>query len=212
MEESINQANATMAAAHAKAAGDSTGQGSKGNKPKWCSNCNVQDHDKDNCYAKGGGKADNPPDWWKEKMAKAKGKSANAADKESDDKDKDNYTIMAVNNEYENDDDTPNLVLVITSGHDHDAYTVSKSASTIVDSGASSHFSPDKNKFINYRKIMTEPVKATDGGFFSATGKGDLKIKLPNCPGHKPVTIMLQGVYYSPTIAFTLISVSCLDR
>ena len=59
---------------------------------------------------------------------------------------------------------------------------------------------------------MTEPVKATDGGFFSATGKGDLKIKLPNCPGHKPVTIMLQGVYYSPTIAFTLISVSCLDR
>ena len=50
MEESINQANAAMAAAHAKAAGNSTGQGSKGNKPKWCSNCNVQDHDKDNCY------------------------------------------------------------------------------------------------------------------------------------------------------------------
>ena len=145
-------------------------------------------------------------------MAKVKGKSANAADKELDDKDKDNYTIMAVNNKYENDDDTPNLALVITSGHDHDAYAVSKSASTIIDSGTSSHFSPDKNKFINYHEIMTEPVKAADGGFFSATEKGDLKIKLPKCPGHKPVTITLQGVYYSPTIAFTLISVSCLDH
>ena len=120
-------------------------------------------------------------------------------DKEPDDKDEDNYTIMAVNNKYENDDDTPNLALVIMSGHDHDAYAVSKSASTIIDSGTSSHFSPDKNKFINYRKIITEPVKVTDGGFFSATGKGDLKIKLPDCPGHKPITITLKGVYYSPT-------------
>ena len=31
---------------------------------------------------------------------------------------------MAGNNKYENDDDTPNLALVITSGHDHDAYAV----------------------------------------------------------------------------------------
>ena len=34
---------------------------------------------------------------------------------------------MAGNNKYENDDDTPNLALVITSGHDHDAYAVFKS-------------------------------------------------------------------------------------
>ena len=46
---------------------------------------------------------------------------------------------MAVNNKYKNDDDAPNLVLIITSGHDHDAYVLSKSSSTIIDSGTSSH-------------------------------------------------------------------------
>ena len=58
---------------------------------------------------------------------------------------------------------------------------------------------------------MTEPIKAADSGLFNATGKGDLKIGLPNFPGNKPITIILQGVYYLSNIAFILISVSCLD-
>ena len=54
---------------------------------------------------------------------------------------------------------------------------------------AAIYVSPDRDKFINYHEIMTEPIKAADGGLFNATGKGDLKIELPNFPGKKPITI-----------------------
>ena len=43
-------------------------------------------------------------------------------------------------------------------------------------------------------------------------GKGNLKIKLPTCSDQKAANITLKGVYYAPSMAFTLISVSCLDR
>lgn len=211
MEESINQSNAAMAAAHAKAAGSSNSQGSKGNnsgKPlKKCKNCNKKGHVESDCFAKGGGKADSPPDWWKERMAKAKqksDKSANVADKNSNNEDEDNYALVAINAEENTDDDITNVALVITTRHDHhDAHAVSKSVGIIVDCGASSHFSPDRENFINYHQIAPEPVKAADGRLFNATGKGNLQIKLPTRAGHKPVTVTFQGVYYASSLAFT---------
>ena len=48
--------------------------------------------------------------------------------------------------------------LVITSGHNHEAYGVSSSTDLIVDCGASSHFSPDKFKFINFEAISPKPI------------------------------------------------------
>ena len=220
MEESINQSNTAMAAAHARVTGNSGGQSSsnrnKGNTTKKCENCKKQGHKKEDCYAKGGGKADNPADWWKEKMARAKeksNKSANAIDKESDDKnDNDNYAIIAVRDEDNtNNEHIPNMALVITTGNNHNALAVSKTAGIIVNSSTSSHFSPNIDKFVNYHKIMPEPVKATDSHTFSAAGKGDLKVNLPNHPRHKVITVTFHGVYYSPNIAFTLILVSCLN-
>ena len=47
---------------------------------------------------------------------------------------------------------------------------------------------------------------------FSTIGKGDLKVKLPTCLDHKSMTVTLQGVYYAPCMAFTLISIFCLDH
>ena len=66
MEESINQSNAMMAAAHAGVTGNSGGQSSsnrnKGNMTNKCENRKKQGHKKEDCYAKGGGKPDNPAD------------------------------------------------------------------------------------------------------------------------------------------------------
>ena len=140
-------------------------------------------------------------------MARAKEKSnkpANAVNKESDDKN--NYAIIAVRDEDNtNDEHILNMALVITTGNGHNALAVSKTAGIIVDSGASGHFSLDMVKFVNYHEIMPEPVKAADSHTFSATGKVDLKVNLPNCPRHKVITVTFQGVYYLPNIAFTLI-------
>ena len=115
-----------------KAAGTSHNQDSKGKgKRRKCTNCRKTRHGKEDCFKKGGGKADNPPDWWKEKVAKAKSKTTNVAEKKSDNND--NYMIIAISIEDESDEDTANLVLVITSGHNHDAHTALKSAGIIME-------------------------------------------------------------------------------
>ena len=145
-------------------------------------------------------------------MKEKSNKSTNAADNNSDNKDTDNYAIIAINYGDDSDDDTPNVALVVTSRHNHDIYAASNSTGILIDCSASSHFLPDKDKFSNYHTITPEPIKAADGHTFSAIEKGNLKIKLPTCSRNKPMTVTLQGVYYAPSMAFTLISVSCLDH
>jgi hypothetical protein len=82
----------------------------------------------------------------------------------------------------------------------------------ILDSGASHHFSPDHPQFQNYKELVSpEPIRAADGQTFSAVGKGDIQIELPN-GDQKPTPIMLKSIYYSLHMAFTLMSVSCIDR
>lgn len=75
---------------------------------------------------------------------------------------------------------------------------------TIVDSGASSHFCPDKGKFLNFVKITPQEVYTASGDVISATGWGDVKIDLPL--GSKQMTVTLKDALYAPSMAFTLIS------
>jgi hypothetical protein len=92
-----------------------------------------------------------------------------------------------------------------------EAHAISKHAGTILDSGASRHFTPDRSKFLNYKELINpKPIRATDGHMFSALGKGDIQVKLPN-GDQKPTPITLKNAYYSPHMAFTLMSVSCID-
>jgi hypothetical protein len=63
-------------------------------------------------------------------------------------------------------------------------------------------------KLLNYWEINPEPICSADGHTFSATGKGDLKLELPNW-NQKPT---LKNVYYSPHLAFTLMSVGTMDQ
>ena len=102
--------------------------------------------------------------------------------------------------------------LVCTSDFRSEAHAIPNHSESIIDSGASHHFSPEHLKFINYEEfISSEPIRATDGRTFSALGKGDLKIFLLN-GDQKPTPITLKNVLYSPHMVFTLISVSCVAR
>jgi hypothetical protein len=74
----------------------------------------------------------------------------------------------------------------------------------IIDSGATSHFSPNRSKFITYTPIEPQEVHTADGSSICAIGRGDLKIDLPL--GTKKTTVTLTNTLYTPTMAFTLIS------
>ena len=102
--------------------------------------------------------------------------------------------------------------LVVTFRHNHEAFGVSQLTDLIIDCGASSHFSPDKSKFVNFTTIAPEPIKAADGHTFSAIGCGDLVVTLPGKYGTKGPPITLERVFYAPKMAFTLLSVACLDK
>jgi GAG-pre-integrase domain len=101
--------------------------------------------------------------------------------------------------------------LICTSDFKHKALIVDKSNGTILNCGTSSHFTPERSKLLNYQKINPKPIHSADGHTFSATGKGDLKLELPN-GNQKPTPVTLKNVYYSPHLAFTLMSVWTIDR
>ena len=168
-------------------------------------NCGRKGHTKDQCWEKGGGKEGQAPEWWKKK--KANKPSANAVENKNPEKDEpENYAMAA----FILPDDPK--ALVCTSDFRSEAHAISNHSGSIIDSGASRHFSPERSKFLNYEEfINSEPIPAADGRTFSALGKGDLKVYLPN-GSQKPTLITLKNVLYSPHMAFTLISVSCVDR
>ncbi|KAF8804227.1 hypothetical protein BYT27DRAFT_7107843, partial [Phlegmacium glaucopus] len=175
LEESINKSNEVMIAATARARNPNwKGKEKSQRESKQCSNCKKKGHTDDNCFEKGGGKEHEAPDWWKEKKKKSqatKGKSANVVNEKSNivDDESDNYAMLTYNLP---DNST---ALVCTSDFQHEAHAASKSNGLILNTGASSHFSPERSRFLNYKEIDPEPVKAADGHSFKALGKGDLQ-------------------------------------
>ena len=170
-------------------------------------NCGRCGHTKDKCWEKGGGKEGQAPDWWKK--SKDKKASANSAEAKTDEKDEpENYAMLAFTIPIPNDQ----TALVCTSDFRDEAHAASNQSGIIIDSGASCHFSLDHPKFLNFKEFVNkEPIRAADGRTFHALGKGDIQIRLPN--GKQGSTLItLKEVYYSPIMAFTLVSVSCVDR
>jgi hypothetical protein len=75
---------------------------------------------------------------------------------------------------------------------------------TIIDSGATSHFCPDRTKFITFEAIKAQDVHMADGTTISALGRGDIKVDL--LLGNKYTTVTLKNTLYTPKMALTLIS------
>ena len=99
-----------------------------------------------------------------------------------------------------------------TSDYAHVAKTLqvsrSKLGSCIV-SGASDVYSPDQEKFANYKPISRD-ITTADRRKLKAIGMGDLEIDLLN--GSKQTKTLFKDVIHSLEMAFTLISISKLDK
>ncbi|KAJ7662393.1 hypothetical protein B0H17DRAFT_850534, partial [Mycena rosella] len=106
-------------------------------KPR-CTNCKIKGHTKDNCFADGGGKVNERPDWWIKQQEAAK------------------------KNKAKQDDGYDNVAFLITSDFRDDAEAHSSSQSTgcdmIFDSGATRHFSPNRANFTNFKEIPPIPI------------------------------------------------------
>lgn len=81
-----------------------------------------------------------------------------------------------------------------------------KAESDLYDSGASRHMTPFKHRLMNFTKISSRPITAADKRVFHATGKGDLRIRIPNST--TTTTILLKDVLYAPDMGVTIISIS----
>jgi hypothetical protein len=172
------------------------GHSHKGEKLKsgvTCENCGKPGHTKPDCYSKGGGKEGQWPKRKKfNKQREKKSEESAAVAKGEDDK-----------------------LFAFTYTSDYVALTESLELpkdkfGVCMDSGASDHYCPERDRFRNYRPLDNRNITTVDGWTLKAVGIGDVCIDLPN--GSKQTPALLKDAVYAPRMAFTLISVSCLDK
>ena len=74
----------------------------------------------------------------------------------------------------------------------------------ILDSGASEHYSFNKDWFINYKPINNKSIKIANGHILQVKGQGDIPIKIKYNNSYKE--LIITGVYFVPEIKATLLS------
>jgi len=154
-----------------------------------CGNCKKSGHTTADCYAKGGGKEGQA--LWQKKSEKSE-KTESAVVGAEDENEMFAFTC------------TSNYVAAA------DELNIPKSRlGACVDSGASRVYSPDRSKFTNYHPIHCE-ITTADGRSIKAIGMGDLCMHLPN--GSKRTETTFRSAIHAPDLAFTLISISSLDK
>ena len=100
--------------------------------------------------------------------------------------------------------DTSNEAFVV-------AETVESSGTAeLYDSGCTNHISPYRDQFENFERTAPRPFKAANKQTFSTIGKGELVINVPN--GDTFTRLRLTDVQYSPSVAYTLVSIGRLDE
>ena len=142
-----------------------------------CYNCNRKGHFKSDCWSSGGGKEGQGPNRDTRRGAKSPRQTA---------------SIVAV----------PEVQKDFAFALEEIRPTEIRCA--IIDSGATSHFCPDRTKFVTFSEIEAQDVRTADGSTVSAIGRGDVKIDLPFGKTHTTVT--LKNTLYTPKMALTLIS------
>lgn len=188
----------TALAAHTKKGGKK--QARKGKKPAKseeiesesnvkCGNCKKDGHTKSDCWSKGGGKEGQGP------RQKKKSNKTETAIVASNDEEKEELFAFT---------STSNYAMVA------ERLQIPKSKlGTCIDSGASCLYSPDWLKFTNYKPINCN-ITTADGRTIKAVEMGDLCIDLPN--GSKWTEAVFKDAIHAPDMAFTLISISWLDK
>ena len=100
---------------------------------------------------------------------------------------------------------TLHLSLIATGPH-----ISGTSLSACIDSSTTSHYCPDKSKFITYKPITGRNIIAADGGMLKALGIGDVRIELPN--SLSKTYALLKKAIHAPEMAFMLILISKLNQ
>jgi hypothetical protein len=80
----------------------------------------------------------------------------------------------------------------------------------ILDSRCTMHISPHRDLFTNYTPIDSIPITAANKTSFEVVGCDDVKMSWPN--RNDTMRIMLRNVLHCPGIAFTLVSMSTMNR
>jgi GAG-pre-integrase domain len=174
----------------ALAAQTKNNENNKGKKKTTCKNCERSGHGEPDCYQKGGDKEGQAP--WQQKTEK--GKETDTAVVGVDDDENNMFTFMC-----------PSDYADVVNGLD-----IPKSRlGTCMDSGASQDYCPDRLKFTNYKEVCQD-ITTADRWLLTAIGMGDLHIELPN-RSHK-TKVTFKNAIHAPGMAFTLISISRLDK
>ena len=100
--------------------------------------------------------------------------------------------------------DTSGHVLIATETAD------SRGTTELYDSGCTNHISPYRQKFENFVRIPPRVFRAANQQNFSAIGKGDLLIDVPD--GDDYSRLRLRNVLFSSDVAYTLVSIGRLDE
>lgn len=170
----------------AKGKGRTSSSTSKANSDITCFNCDRKGHYKTDCWRPGGGKEGQGPNQQWKKADKGQKQTANAA-AESSDPPK-HFAFV-----------TSDLASVVK-----DLNVPVEKRGAIMDSGATSHFCPDRSKFSNFVTIPPQKIHTADGSTLDAIGRGDVDINLPL--GNERTNVTLKNALYAPKMAFTLIS------
>src|SRR5258705_1212259 len=149
-----------------------------------CYNCERKGHKKPDCWRPGGGKEGQGPQQGQRKGAQQQKTHANVA---------------AATNTVEYAFATSDLCSIADQ-----LKIPAASRGAIIDSGASTHFCPDRSKFTEFTAIDPLEERMADATSISATKRGDVRIELPL--GAVRTAVTLKDVLYTPKMAFTLIS------
>ncbi|KAJ2918787.1 hypothetical protein MD484_g1572, partial [Candolleomyces efflorescens] len=165
-----------------------------------CTVCDANGHTKERCYAEGGGRHDQAPEWYKKKHADRfapEAKSANVASSSSSSTS--SYTCV---------------VEGVTLSFGSNALSASKVPEsyqgTILDCGASDHFTPFRSDLTDFVELH-EHTRVADNRATYVMGRGTMKVELPMGKGQSPTTLTLTNVYCVPSFVFTLISIPRMD-
>ena len=159
------------------------GKGEKSKSSVTCENCGRAGHTIPDCWSKGGGKEGQGPRQKKSKKGEKKSQDLAAV-------------ASGENEEL--------FAFTCTSDYAAVANTLQipkERLGACIDSGASSHYCPDRTKFHNYKPIDNRDITTADGHILKAVGMGDVHIELPN--GSKRTRAVLKNAVYAPDMAFT---------
>ncbi|KAJ2929484.1 hypothetical protein H1R20_g7604, partial [Candolleomyces eurysporus] len=198
--------NATTSGSGSAALAASRSKDGKGGKKKrkneyHCTICNISGHSKERCYAEGGGRHDQAPEWYKKKQAERLAqemKNANAATTTSSNV-KASYTCV---------------VEGVTRSFNPIALSAAKAPDDyqgiILDCGASDHFTPYRHLLTNFVELC-EHTRVADNRATYVEGRGTMVVEIPMGKGQPPTTLTLTSVYCVPSFVFTLISTTRMD-